>query len=251
MPASQWGNVGNAGDTLKHAPLPDLVDVLLASSERVAYLDPFAFALDAPLAPGVGYPRWRADLEARCRARPAYGRLLALQVPRLAAGGAYRCGIGLALDAIGAGRLSWLLTAERDPGLRARLESGLRGMGLSRALVGGSVLADAGLAPTAIAAAGVAAQAGEGLLALIDPFTVRGCPWGAALDGLARAVHRGARAIALAFTYGDHAWPSDLSPADRLYRVRCLREGPFHLAAYATENLAREIRSVLDGFGWS
>src|SRR4051794_17136193 len=101
MPPGQWGNVGNAGDTLKHAPIPDLVEVLLASSMRVAYLDPFAFALEAPLAGSVGYDRWRADLDERRRVWPLYGRFLEAQEPRLVAGGTYRCGMGLALDAIG------------------------------------------------------------------------------------------------------------------------------------------------------
>ena len=54
MPSGQADNVGNAGDTLKHAPIPDLVDLLFASSTRIAYFDPFAFALDAPLAPRLG-----------------------------------------------------------------------------------------------------------------------------------------------------------------------------------------------------
>jgi hypothetical protein len=83
---NQAGNVGNAGDTLKHAPIPDLIDVLLASSGRVAYFDPFAFALSAPLADRVGYDRWFADLEGRRKFRPGYGRLLDIQGPRLARG---------------------------------------------------------------------------------------------------------------------------------------------------------------------
>ena len=77
-------------------PISELVEVSIASSTRVAYLDPFAFALEAPLAASVGYDRWRADLVERRRVWPLYGRFLEAQEPRLAAGGTYRCGMGLA-----------------------------------------------------------------------------------------------------------------------------------------------------------
>jgi len=162
LPATQSNNVGNAGDTLKHAPIPELIDMLLASSTRVACFDPFAFALETPLAVRVGYAGWHADLDGRRNLRPAYGRLLDIQARRLAGGGSYRCGIGLALDAISSDRLSWLLAAESDPDLRGRLEAALRGIGLTAALVDGAVLPDAGQTPVAIAKAGAAAQAGEG-----------------------------------------------------------------------------------------
>jgi len=247
----QWGNVGNAGDTLKHAPIPDLVDVLLASSRRVAYFDPFAFALDAPLSPTVGYARWRNDLEARRCVRPAYGRLLDLQGARLGVGGSYRCGIGLALDAIGSNRLSWLLAAESDKDLRASLEAGLLGMGLAAALLGGVVLPDAGQSPAEIARARTSVEAGDGLVALIDPFTVRGSPRQPVLQGLALALRPGAHAIALIFTFGDHDWPSDLSPADPLRRIRRIREGHHQLAAFATQAVADGVARVLDRFGWT
>jgi hypothetical protein len=154
MPLCQAGIVGNAGDTLKHAPIPDLVNLLLAVSPRVAYFDPFAFALHAPLAPVVGYSRWRADLEARRSVRPSYSRLLDLQAPQLAVGGNYRCGIDLALNTIGSNRLSWLLAAERDSSLRDRLVAGLRVMGLAGKVVGGAVLPDARQSPIAIASIG-------------------------------------------------------------------------------------------------
>jgi hypothetical protein len=230
--------------------IPDLVDVLLASSGRVAYVDPFAFALDAPLPPTVGYARWLADLEARRTVRPAYGRLLDLQRPRLAAGGRYRCGPGVALDAIGSSQLSWLLAAESDPDLRRQLEAGFRGMGLAGRLVGGAVLPDAKRCPIEIARAEALAEPGDGLFALIDPFTIRSCPWKPVLEGLALALRPGAHSIAVAFTFGHHHWAGDLSPAGQLRRVRRIREGPYQLATYATESLAKEVERVLDGFGW-
>ncbi len=247
----QARNVGNRGDTLKHAPIPDLVRILLAASGRVAYFDPFAFALEYPLSPSVGFPRWLEDLRARQRRRRAYGGLRDIQGPRLAAGLDYRCGIGLTLDAIGPDRLSWLLVAERDPGLRARLEAVLREMGLVGSLVGGAVLPDAAGIPDAIAGAGASVQSGDGLFALIDPFTIPGCPWAAVLEGLALAMRPGVHGIALVFTFGIHDWPIDLSPAGALRRVRLIGEGPFHLAVYATEALTDVVARVLDGFGWT
>jgi hypothetical protein len=65
------------------------------------------------------------------------------------------------------------------------------------------------------------------------------------------AVGPGAHAIALVFNYGSLDWPSDLSPAARLRRVRCIREGQFQLAAYATEAVAENVEHSLDGFGWT
>ncbi len=246
----QAQNVGNRGDTLKHAPIPDLIRVLLAVAGRVTYFDPFAFALEYPLSPSVGFPRWLDDLRVRRRTWPAYDRLQDIQGPRLAAGSAYRCGIGLALDAIGPERLSWLLAAERDPGLRIRLEAGLREMGLAGSLVGGAVQPDAAGIPGTIAGAGASVQAGDGLFALIDPFTIRRCPWRAVLEGLALAIRPGAHAIALVFTSAPHDWPPDLSPAGALRRVRWIGEGPFELAVYATEALTDDVARVLDEFGW-
>jgi hypothetical protein len=247
----QWGNVGNAGDTLKQAPIPDLIDVLVASSRRVAYFDPFAFALDAPLSPMAGYARWRNDLEARRCVRPAYGRLLDLQGPRLEVGGSYRCGIGMALDAIGSNRLLWLHAGESDEDLRASLEAGLEGMGLAAALLGGVVLPDASQSPAAIARAHASVEAGDGLFTLIDPFTIRGSPWQPVLEGLALALRPGAQAIALIYTFGDHDWPSDLSPVDALCRIRRVREGPHQSAAFATQAVADGVARVLDRFAWT
>jgi hypothetical protein len=235
---SQAGNVGNLGDILKHAPIPDLVDILLEAARRVACFDPFAFALGASLPPGVDVDRWLADLEALRMRRPAYGRLLEIQGPRLARGLKYRCGIGLALDAIGPDRLLWLLAAESVPVLRRRLENGLRAMGRAGALVANAVLADAAEAPAAIDRARASVKAGDGLFALIDPFNIRSCPWEPVLEGLSKALLLGAHAIALVFTFGAHDWPSELSPAGRLRRVRRIREGPYQLAACATEAMA-------------
>jgi hypothetical protein len=191
--------------------------------------------------------------EARRSEWPAYGRLLDFQGPRLAAGGTYRCGIGLALDAIVPNRLSWLLAAESKPNLRRRLEAGLRGMGLAATLLGGEVLPDAGQSPVAIARAGAAVETGDRLFALIDPFTIPSCPWEPVLEGLAMALRPGAHAIAVAFTYGNplHAWPTDLSPAWQLRQISRIREGPYQLAAYATEAVADDAARVLHGFGWS
>ena len=68
---------------------------------------------------------------------------------------------------------------------------------------------------------------------------------------LAKALRPGAHAIAVVFTFGDHDWPSDLSPAGQLRRVRRIREGPYRLAAYATEFVAEDVARELDGFGWT
>ncbi len=252
MPPSQWGNVGNVGDTLKHAPIPDLIDVLGASCPVIAYLDPFAFALEAPLSPRVGLEDWRADLQARCHDWPAYKRHRELQEPRLLIGGPYRCGIGLALDAIGVNRLSWLLVAERDPALRGALETGLGRLGMGRGLVGGIVQSDAAAVPRVVDEARVSVSPGQGLFALIDPFTVASSPWAAILDGLERVLHAGGQAIVLAFNHQarDYAWPVDLTPAVGLRQIRSIREGPFHIVAYATGNLAPGVAGTLDRYGW-
>jgi hypothetical protein len=124
-------------------------------------------------------------------------------------------------------------------------------MGRAGALVAGAILTDADGVPSAIAGAEASVQAGDGLFALIDPFTIRGCSWGAVLEGLAQPMRRGAHAIALAFTFGPHDWPPDLSPAGALRRVRRIGEGPYQLAVYATEALTHDVARVLDGFGWT
>ncbi len=123
-------------------------------------------------------------------------------------------------------------------------------MSLTGSLVGGAVLSDAGQSGAAMIASGFAAEAGEGLFALIDPFRISNCPWECVLEGVASALRPDAHAVALAFTYGDFDWPHDLSPAGQLLRVGRIQEGPFNLAAYATPIVREDVAYVLDEFGW-
>jgi hypothetical protein len=45
----QDNNVGNLGDILKHAPLPDLIACLGKECDAICYVDPFAYKLNAPM----------------------------------------------------------------------------------------------------------------------------------------------------------------------------------------------------------
>jgi 23S rRNA A2030 N6-methylase RlmJ len=251
----QYNNVGNLGDIIKHAPLPDLLDPLLDDYSPVAYLDPFAFEVEAPLNKSRGgYNRWLRELNSLRKEHPAYGRYHDIQNSRLERGVAYRCGTGMILDTIrrhGSDRLRWALLAESDQTTRSKLENSLCRMEVATNLVGNAVADQAdGIYQIALQEC-MEVPAGQSLFALIDPFRVTDPPWKTILLTIKQVMRPDARGVAIVFDYQRlGGWPLALDPAAVFKRVARIRNGPYNLAAYATDSIASDVTGVLRTYGW-
>lgn len=216
----QDGNVGNAGDVMKHEALVALAALLRArNAGLVRHVETHTFRLVAPLAKPWTDPGGR------------YGALEAPWVAR----GLYRCSAGLVADALGP-PLS-LLLAEAHAETRAALAASLAEEGLPvEALV-----------DDADALAALPAGPPAPLLVHVDPFDAPHRYW-PTVEHLLRAWRLpGHDAAVLAFGWsreGPIAWPD---PPGDLVPVGTRWEGRYGVAVWGTAPFARAYQTQRAG----
>jgi len=117
----QYGNVGNAGDVLKHFVLVNLLVAVkesLKPKENLHYVAPFAFRPSAP----CSWEEWERHAERLLPSGGSHHWYQSIEAARAAKKLEYLCSVGLALELLG-GVASKLIVAEQRPAERQELES--------------------------------------------------------------------------------------------------------------------------------
>jgi hypothetical protein len=233
----QLGHVGNLGDIIKHAALLELATMLARGgpTHGVSFVETHTFQLHAPLPEP---DRWTKQIASHRSKHAAYMRYEEAERHSLSRTGRYRCSSGLVLDALG-NRLSRAVLAESNAASRAEIASQLRAENRGNvALVDDASAIDRDSF----------ISAGGALLVHVDPFALTETAWSSFEGPLSSIIARSADAVMVVYRYSRGArtdWPRT-----NMSLVAETRGGPHEVCAYASTEIADEVRGVCAALGW-
>ena len=232
----QDGNVGNLGDILKHAALVQLTNVF---SEHIRdtkyYLDSHSYLYQSRLA----VADWYGQTEELLKHSALYQDYIDIEAPYINKG-EYLCSSGLVNKLMPDAHLllcesnrttrEWLLQQLADNRVtyhtvKEQMMKWIKGKSFKRL---------------------------PNLLALIDPFELTDELWATMNQCLGKMLQQQATVIMLAFDYKKQdarEWPA--TAGEGLHYAGSIAMQPYHLAAYATDDILKPLCARLTGLAWA